>query len=69
MTDLTFSEVRGEVQRIYVFPDGQRFSVLGVVRICVRPSGTHRLETGDGTKFIVPTGWLAIEIYAPEWSL
>lgn len=58
----------GEKSRTYIFPTGT-VRVESVARICVRPSGGHRLETSDGRKFIVSAGWLAIEIEAEKWSL
>lgn len=63
-----FQEIKNEDRRTYIYPDGQ-FTVEGVVRLLVRPSGTHRLETADGRKFIVAAGWLAIEVVAKDWSV
>jgi hypothetical protein len=60
---------RPERSRTYVFPGNEEFRVDGVTRICVRPSGSHRLETKDGLKVIVKAGWLAIKIVADDWSL
>lgn len=57
-----------EASRTYVFPTGN-ITVKDVVKICVRPSGTHRLETSTGKKYIIPTGWLGIEVEAAQWSL
>ena len=68
---MDFIELTGEAARIYVFRVGKdtaEFRVEGVTRICVRPSGTHRLETASGRKFIIPAGWIALEIVAAEWS-
>jgi hypothetical protein len=57
-----------EKKRTYHF--AQRSFVLeNVVALCVRPSGTHRLETADGRKWIVPTGWLVIELEVEAWTL
>ena len=55
-------KVVDEAKRTYVFPGGNRVVYEGVESICVRPSGTHRLNLKNGCKVIVPTGWLAIEI-------
>lgn len=59
----------GEESRAYVYPDGSRYSVSGVTHVCVRPSGTHRLNKSDGTKVLVLPGWVAIEFVMDAWSL
>ena len=64
---MEFTEITGEKSRTYTYPSG-KITVDGVARICVRPSGNHRLETSDGKKLIVAAGWLAIEIVAEKWS-
>lgn len=56
-----------ELSRTYHFPNG-KMALTNVVALAVSASGTHRLETGDGRKWIVPVGWMAIEIDVPEWS-
>jgi hypothetical protein len=56
-----------ERSRTYHF-QGHKLTVLDVVAVCVRPSGTHRLETADGRKWIVAAGWNAIEIDVDEWT-
>jgi hypothetical protein len=66
---LKFEKVSGEDCRVYHYPNGSTFMVEGVTGICVRPSGTHRLETKDGRKWIVASGWSAISITAAHWSL
>ncbi len=69
MSDLAFVDLKnGERSRTYIFAAG-KFTVENVARICVRPSGSHRLETKDGRKFIVAAGWIVIEVVAEEWSL
>jgi hypothetical protein len=65
---LEFAELKGEAFRRYHFPNGV-FTVENVIGLCIRPSGTHRLNTADGRKFVVPTGWLAIEVGAESWSV
>lgn len=57
-----------ENSRTYHFPNGT-FKIENVHALAVSESGTHRLETGDGRKWIVPVGWMAIEIDAAEWTL
>ena len=57
-----------EKKRTYIFPNNDRVTFDEIEEICVRPSGTHRLNLKDGRKVIVPTGWLAVEIEGlPEW--
>lgn len=58
-----------ERKRTYHFPGGEKVTLEDVTHLLVRPSGTHRLMTSDGRKWIVPVGWLAIEIDADEWTL
>jgi hypothetical protein len=58
-----------EKRRVYHFANGEKVELMNVVGVCVRPSGTHRLETADGRKWIVPAGWLAIELDMEAWTL
>jgi hypothetical protein len=63
-----FKEITApEKCRTYVFPAGE-VTVSNVSRVCVRPSGSHRLETTSGEKYIIPSGWIAIKIDAETWS-
>lgn len=57
-----------ERSRTYHFPGREQVTLTDVVALCVRPSGTHRLETADGRKWIVPSGWLAIELDMEGWT-
>ncbi len=66
--NLKFHNILGERSRRYVYADGS-VVIENVVRICVRSSGTHRLETADGSKWIVASGWRAVAIDADDWSL
>lgn len=66
--ELIWSETKGEKSRTYYYDEEVTFTVDNVVKLCVRPSGNHRLETADGTKFIIAAGWIAIEIDAPAWE-
>lgn len=68
MDELSFTDLNHEESRTYWFASGH-FKIEGVRRICVRPSGSHRLETEDGRRFIVPAGWIALQIVAPKWEL
>jgi len=51
------------------FPGG-RLTLRGVTHLLVRPSGTHRLMTADGMKWIVdPVKGFAIELDVDDWTL
>lgn len=56
-----------ERKRTYHFPNCT-FTAENVVAVCVRPSGTHRLETSDGKKYIVSVGWVAVELDVDDWT-
>ena len=43
--------------RIYEFPNG-KVEIKDVISINVSKSGTHRINTKDGLKHLVPFGWL-----------
>lgn len=58
-----------EQNRRYIFPNGETVTFKNVVKFGVGSSGTHRLETKDGQKHIVNTGWLAINLDLDEWTL
>ena len=63
---LEFIEVKPQTRRYY-FPDGM-VEICGVISVHVSKSGTHRLNTKDGTKHIIPKGWLHLEFDASEWT-
>lgn len=65
MNGLTFTAVN-EKKRTYIFPDAD-ITFENVTGICVRDSGTHRLELADGNKVIVPAKWIAI-VLDGEWK-
>jgi len=56
-----------EKSRTYHYADHSRV-ILNVTAVCVRPSGSHRLETADGKKWIVQPGWEAIELDMEDWT-
>ncbi len=58
-----------ERKRTYHYADGGKMEIFNVVALCVRPSGSHRLETKDGRKWIIAAGWMAIELDMDEWTL
>ncbi len=52
-----------ETSRVYTFrADGSKLTVIGVNKFLCSRSGNHYLETMGGTKYIVASGWLYIEI-------
>ncbi len=53
--------------RIYHYKDHQ-IAIKDVVAVCVRPSGSHRLETADGKKWIIMPGWDAVELETETWT-
>ena len=57
-----------EKKRTYLFPGGEKLEFEQVAAVCVRPSGSHRLETASGKKYIVAPGWLAIELDMEHWT-
>ena len=69
MTIPTFTDLNPqERSRTYHFPAGEVICIPNVSRLAVGKSGTHRLETSTGKKYIIPTGWLALEIDVDSWS-
>lgn len=67
MTQPKFTEVH-EQTRTYHFPGGHTIVLVGVKSIAVSASGTHRINTTDGVKHIIPPGWLHIEFTAKDWT-
>lgn len=59
--------IHAEQSRTYHFAS-RAITFQNVTAICVRPSGTHRLETADGKKHIVASGWLAITLDTLAWT-
>lgn len=70
MNKLKWNDVEKQ-SRTYLFPshEGQKSAVTinNVVKVAVSNT-THRLETTNGSKYIIPNGWIAIRINAKEWS-
>ena len=58
-----------ERKRVYHFPGGGKLELTDVTHLLVRPSGSHRLATADGRKWIVQPGWVAIELDVDDWTL
>ena len=57
-----------ERSRAYKFPGGELLRFDNVVRIEVRESGKHRIETKDGEKAFVNSGWIWLKIDADAWT-
>lgn len=57
-----------ERKRVYHFPNGEKLELTNVTHVLVRSSGAHRLMTADGRKWIVPPGWLAVELDMDDWT-
>lgn len=57
-----------EQDRTYHFANGATVKLEGVVSINVSNSGTHRINTRDGKKHIIPSGWIHVEFSADEWT-
>jgi hypothetical protein len=69
MTGIKWTELNPvEKSRTYTFPSGFKITYENVVRIEVRESGKHRIETASGQKAFVCPGWIALDIETPEWS-
>lgn len=63
---IEFTEVYQQ-DRIYKFPN-MNLEIKDVISINVSKSGTHRINTKDGKKHIVPKGWCGIEFEAQDWT-
>ena len=57
-----------ERSRTYVYPNGQEITVKNVSRICIRPSGSNRLETSDGQKWIILQWFVAVRLDVDSWT-
>lgn len=56
-----------ERSRTYVFPNG-KYTINNVTAVGVRPSGTHRVEDANGRKYVIPPGWMAVELDVDDWT-
>jgi hypothetical protein len=69
MADITWTVLNPpERRRTYHFAGGDTITFENVVRIEVRPSGKHRIETADGRKVFVSPDWLWLEIDVDAWT-
>lgn len=68
MADIQWTELHPpERKRTYHFPTCS-VTFEKVTRVEVRDSGKHRVETADGRKAFVNTGWLWMELDMDEWT-
>ncbi len=68
MSSIKWTELNPpERRRTYHF-SGYSVTFENVLKIEVRESGKHRIETADGRKAFVATGWFCLEIDVDEWS-
>lgn len=58
-----------EEKRIYIYPCGAKIELYDVCELVVRPSGTHRLKTGDNHGHIIAPGWIHIELIIEDWTV
>jgi translation elongation factor P/translation initiation factor 5A len=65
--ELKFVEVN-ERKRTYLYHDGKELAFTDVKEVCIRLSGSHRLNLANGEKVVVNSGWLAIRLDADAWS-
>ena len=56
-----------EKSRTYYFKD-HFVRLNNVTAVAVSDSGTHRIETADGKKHIVPSGWYHIALDVESWT-
>lgn len=67
--DIKWTELNPpEKSRTYHYGGGDSVTFENVVRVEIRESGKHRIETADGRKALVSPGWLWMEIDTPEWT-
>jgi hypothetical protein len=67
--DIKWTELNPpERSRTYVFPGDLRLTFSNVVRVEVRESGKHRVETADGAKAFVCPGWVALLLDMDAWT-
>lgn len=57
-----------EQNRTYTFPGNTKVQIDNIKSINVSKSGTHRINTKDGKKHIIPSGWVHIEFNAKDWT-
>lgn len=67
--DLNFVDLTPpEKKRTYVYRDGSELTIENVARLCVRPSGSNRIETIDGQKWVILAGFIAVRIEVDSWT-
>lgn len=69
MADIAWTVLdKPERRRTYHFPGGLTATFEDVVKVEVRESGKHRIETASGRKAFIAPGWLWMEIETDEWT-
>jgi hypothetical protein len=67
--ELKFVELNPpERSRTYVYGDGSEITINNVARICIRDSGSNRIETTDGQKWVILAGFKAVRIDMDSWT-
>ncbi len=64
---LDWKPIEGERSRTYYYGDGNNITIENVIKLCVRPSGNHRIETSSGKKVIMAADWLCLELDTDKW--
>jgi hypothetical protein len=74
-TDLKFTKLDPpEKVREYLYPNPadpknpMRIRFENVTAICIRDSGSNRLEMADGTKAVVLPGFVAVLLTVDSWT-
>lgn len=57
-----------EKSRKYIYSNGFKLNIKNVIDVTISDSGNHRIETEDGKKYIVTTGWVAVELDTEQWT-
>lgn len=69
LTGPVFTELNPpERKRTYVYRDGSELTIENITRICIRPSGSNRLETADGKKWVILAGFVAVRLEVDSWT-
>jgi len=60
---LEWKDLRAEMWRKYVFPDGSTVFIDQPQELAVSPSGSggHRVTTPDGVCHYIPSGWIELQ--------
>lgn len=62
--DLRFVDIRHELFRTYIFPNGQQMRIMNPVALCVMPGhGGHRVVDSEGQGY-----WIRADFTAITWK-